>query len=69
MRRRRVESSVIASVGYDAATAVLEIELVEGEVYRYYAVPQRQVDELLNSASIGRFFNQVIKPRYPYERV
>jgi lysyl-tRNA synthetase class 2 len=64
-----VTSSVIASVGYDPATATLEIELLDGAVYRYFAVPQRQVDELLTAQSIGRFYNQVIKPRYPYERL
>jgi hypothetical protein len=60
---------VIASVGYDPATATLEVELLDGAVYRYFAVPHRQVEELLAATSIGRFFNQVIKPRYPYVRL
>src|SRR4051794_29762136 len=69
VRRQRVSSSVIASVGYDPATSILEIELLDGAVYRYFAVPVRQVEELLTATSIGRFYNQVIKPRYPYERL
>jgi len=64
-----VSSSLIASVGYDASASVLEIELVDGAVYRYFAVPQRQFEALLTAPSIGRFFNQVIKPRYPCARL
>ena len=41
-----MSSEAIASVGYDRATNVLELELAEGEVYRYYAVPRRVHQEL-----------------------
>ncbi len=69
MRRVPVQSRTIASVGYDRATNVLELELDEGEVYQYYAVPRRVHQELLASDSIGRYFLSQIRDRYGYQRI
>lgn len=69
MRRRRVTSSLIVSIGYAADTATLEVELVDGAVYRYYAVLRRHAEELLAAESPGRYFNEQIKPRYPFEKL
>ena len=65
MRRRAVESSAIASVGYDEATAELEIEFVSGEVYRYFAVPRSVHAGPLSAPSLGRYFQHRIRDRYP----
>lgn len=54
MERSRVESSVIASIGYDAATSVLEVEFHNGGVYRYFLVPPSVYRALAGAASIGR---------------
>lgn len=35
MERQAVTSGTIASVGYDEATATLEIEFVKGTIYQY----------------------------------
>jgi hypothetical protein len=69
MRRRRVTSSLIASIGYDSTTATLEVELMDGAVYRYFAVLRRHAEELLEAESPGRYFNEQIKPRYPFEKL
>lgn len=69
MRRRTVESSAIASIGYDERTAVLEIEFVEGGVYRYYAVRPSVHRALMEADSIGRAFLELVRDRYPTERV
>jgi hypothetical protein len=69
MKREPVDSSAINSVGYDRATNVLELELAEGEVYRYFAVPHRVHRELLAAGSIGRYFLSEIRDRYGYQRV
>ena len=68
MRRIWVDSSSIASVGYDAAGRVLEIEFREsGDVYRYFDVPEEEYAALLAADSRGTYFNQVFKERnYPY---
>ena len=69
MRRRRVESSAVRSVGYDEDRHELEIEYAEGGVYRYSLVPRRSYDELLDADSIGAYVATRIKPRYPVEEV
>jgi len=69
VRRVPVQSRAITSVGYDRATNVLELELAEGEVYQYYAVPRRVHQELLTADSIGRYFLSEIRGRYGYRRM
>ncbi len=65
MRRRPVSSSVLRSVGYDDATAILEIEFASGDVYRYFAVPPSVHRALIEAESPGAFFNRSIGPIYP----
>ena len=65
MRRRPVESSAIASVGDDRATAVLEIEFTSGEVYEYFAVPPSVYDGLIAAESAGRYFQARVREVYP----
>ena len=67
--RRRLISSLIRSVGYDDAARVLDVELVEGQVYRYRDVPPFIYEGLLAAKSKGEFFNKKIARRYQYEQV
>jgi len=69
VRRVPVQSRAIASVGYDPATNVLELEFVDGDLYRYYAVPRRVHQELLAAESMGRYFQSQIREQYGYERI
>ncbi len=64
MKRTPVASQSLASVGYDRATNVLEIEYRSGDVYRYFAVPASTFAAMLAADSIGAFVNQRIKPRH-----
>ncbi|NDL56827.1 KTSC domain-containing protein [Phytoactinopolyspora mesophila] len=66
MRREAVSSSVIASIGYDADSQVLEVEFHSGELYRYLGVPEFDVARLKRAESMGRFLNEWIKPRYEF---
>jgi len=65
MRRIPVRSSVIATVGYDTETAVLEVEFRSGDVYRYFAVPPSVHKALIEAESPGAYFNKHISDRYP----
>lgn len=69
MKRHRLSSSVIASVGYDDGTATLEVEFRSGEVYRYVDVDSDDADDLLEAVSAGAYLNEWIKPRYRYEHI
>jgi hypothetical protein len=69
MRRIHVESSSIASVGYDAAEVTLEVEFVTGRVYRYIGVPAWLHDAFLAAPSKGQFFNTLIRDRYIYDEI
>jgi hypothetical protein len=65
MRRRPVRSSVIAAVGYDEETAVLEVQFTSGDVYRYFAVPPSVHRALMEADSPGAYFNRHVSDRYP----
>lgn len=69
MRRAPIESTSLASVGYDPSQRVLEVEFHGGRVYRYFGVPRRRYQELLEADSAGRFLNTRIKGFYPYASV
>jgi hypothetical protein len=68
MRRVRVDSSSIASIGYESAARALEIEFREsGDVYRYLDVPKEEFAAFLAADSKGSYLNQVFKLRnYQY---
>ena len=69
MRRQRLDSAAIASAGYDADTAVLELEFTSGDVYRYFAVPPSVHRALREADSAGRFFQEKIRDVYPVEQI
>lgn len=69
MRREPIESSVIASMGYDLGRCELEIEYrATGDVYRYFDVPPEEYQAFMTAESKGEYLNEVFKPReYRYE--
>jgi hypothetical protein len=64
-----VDSSVIAGVGYDDDTAILEVRFHNGRVYHYFQVPRSQYLALMATKSIGSYFNRVIRVRYRSKRI
>ena len=69
MERTPVESSSVASLGYDEASHELEIEFRNGRSYRYLLVPPAAYRLLLQAPSIGEYVNRVIKPRFEAKSV
>lgn len=70
MERIPVESSNLASVGYDSDSLTLEIEFNSGGIYQYFTVPQDVYHGLMSAGSKGSYFHQNIKlAGYPYQRI
>jgi hypothetical protein len=67
--RDRVSSNVIASVGYSRRRHILEVEFVNGAVYRYLEVAPSVYHDLMNAESKARYYVTNIKGNYPSVRV
>jgi hypothetical protein len=67
--REMVDSSVIHAIGYDDDHALLEIEFVSGEIYRYHFVPRRVWNELRHAPSKGAYFTNAIREKFPTTRM
>lgn len=61
MERQSVESSNLASIGYDAENEILEIEFNHGGIYQYFDVPENVYEELMSASSHGQYFDRNIK--------
>lgn len=69
MKITPVESSTLASVGYDESSDLLQLAFRSRAVYRYFAVPTAVHESLLVATSKGRYFNQAIRDQYRFVRV
>ncbi len=62
--RQRVGSSAIAAVGYSKRGHILEIEFVNGAIYRYLDVPSAVHRDLMSAESKARFYDSNIRRHY-----
>ena len=62
--RQPVESTAIAKIGYSKRRHILEIEFVNGAVYRYLDVPVTVYRDLISSESKARFYDSNIRRHY-----
>lgn len=62
--RQSVQSSAIAKVGYSKRRRILEIEFVNGAVYRYFDVPVVVYHDLMSSQSKAGFYDSNVKRHY-----
>lgn len=69
MKRQVVESSNLASIGYNAENEILEIEFNHGGVYQYFDVPLDVYEELMNAESHGKYFSANIRNDYKYKKI
>jgi hypothetical protein len=69
MKRQDVDSSMLATVGYDAKTKTLEVEFNHGGVYQYFDVSKKVYEELINAESVGSYFYHNIRDDYDYNRL
>jgi KTSC domain len=69
MRFAIVESTTLATVGYDEARELLELEFCNGAVYLYFGVAPAVHQALLGALSKGKYFNQNIRGRFRYRSI
>jgi hypothetical protein len=65
----RVNSTAIAEIDYSPEHGKLFVTFNDGDEYVYVGVPERLSNAFLRSASKGRFFQRMIRDRYPYNRI
>ena len=66
MRVTIVESTALATVGYDEARELLQVEFCGQAIYHYFGVPAAVHQRLLCAPSKGSYFNQAIRGRFPF---
>jgi hypothetical protein len=65
MERTPINSSMIASIGYDPSNGTLEVEFKKGGViWQYYDVPENVWHEFQSAASQGKYFLANIRNRF-----
>jgi len=67
--RESVASKGIASIGYSKRLHILEIEFVNGAVYRYLEVTPSVYRDLMTADSKAGYYDRNIKGNYPSVRV
>src|SRR5258707_5062177 len=67
--REAIASKGIASIGYSKRQHILEIEFVNGAVYRYLQVSPSVYREMMSAESKARYYDNHIKGNYPSVRV
>lgn len=69
MERKNVHSSNLKSIGYNEDKKILEVEFNSGGVYQYNNVPKNIFEELMTASSHGKYFNQMIKEIYSWNKI
>ena len=64
IKREAIFSSALAAAGYSKRRHILEIEFVNGAVYRYLDVPPSVYRDLMSAGSKARFYDSNIKGNY-----
>lgn len=65
----QVQPDPISAISYDPPRAKLFVEFADGERYIYVGVPGEVHRRFVKSPSKGRFFQNEIRGRYPFNRL
>lgn len=58
----KVDSSAIAGLAYERDKRVLHVLFHHGGLYSYSGIGYKRFYNLIHSDSVGKYFNQAIKP-------
>lgn len=62
-------SSNLTAAGRDPQTGVVHVEFKSGETYKYFNVPPEVFERLTRVASPGKYFHEMIRNSYAYEKI
>jgi hypothetical protein len=62
--RSQVHSSALIAIGYSRRLHALEVEFVNGAVYRYLDVPAQLYRDLIGAASKARFYDENVRGHF-----
>lgn len=68
VQMKKVDSSTIDKIGYDADSKTLTITFDNGETYNYKNVPEKTHKALMKSKSKGKYFHKNIKDKFESEK-
>jgi len=69
MINHMVISSEIEWIGYEHKDRMLQVEFIDGPVYRYQEVPHSIFEEFLQAPSHGRYFESNVKDKFEHRRI
>lgn len=61
------KSKTVRFAAYDKLRSMMTVGFVEDRTYHYFAVPERVFEALREAPKPGRFINQEVRDRFPYE--
>ncbi|GAA3618171.1 KTSC domain-containing protein [Flavivirga jejuensis] len=65
IKRKKIESSILTSIGYDNESKTLEIEFKKNkQIRQYHNFPKDEWDEFVSTDSQGLYFLKYIKDKY-----
>lgn len=65
----RVSSSNIERVGYDSTKEILVVQFKNGSYYQYEGMDEKMYDNMMRSASIGRYFHSYVKNNLSFKKI
>ncbi|HOW98530.1 MAG TPA: KTSC domain-containing protein [Kiritimatiellia bacterium] len=65
---KKVESSTIDKIGYDAESQTLTVSFDNGDTYNYKKVPEKTYKALMKAKSKGKYFHKNIKDKFESEK-
>lgn len=69
MIRQPLQSSNIASVGFDSESNTMEVEFHNGQIHHYHDVSGETHQRLINHPSPGAFLHASVKNRFRSTKV
>jgi hypothetical protein len=69
MERKKVSSGQIRSIGYDASSLTLEVQMSDGTIWQYARVPSEVHRRLMTAPVIATYYRDNIEEDYSRKRV